>query len=49
MTETNQICTTFECNELVWLHLVGGHPSGLCRSCYHKTKQDLRDGKEMVE
>ena len=25
------------------------HPSGLCRDCYQSHKQDLRDGKELIE
>jgi hypothetical protein len=42
-----QLCTTWKCEEE---QMMGGlHPSGLCMTCYQKHKQDLRDGKELME
>ena len=54
--EVNGICTTSGCFEPVmptpFTDKDGNnipHPSGLCMDCYQSHKQDLRDGKELIE
>jgi hypothetical protein len=41
----NVRCTTAGCDNAQIIH----HPSLLCWYCYQKHKQELRDGKELIE